>query len=257
MSKFMLSTISIVCSMIFATSAQAMETVGCSCIEEQLTSAQQDNNEHIDQTRERVVKLLHELKNMVGTRASRELGMCPQGQCYPRCPQPIDEVLEQILCILCSLKCHKGFDLCKIDHIEEWIALIEAIACDSVPCPKLPKNVCDALAQLADGLTELLHRIGCPDCEMSVPDSILGGLCYISSQIEVVDSKVDNIESKVVQIDDEIVDLTEKVDNVVDTIGDKDQDVDCGIINETDCDTIMAMDLSVIQWLKAIFAKIK
>lgn len=254
MSKLTWSTICLACSVFFVTSVQAMDN-------QKTTAPQQTNQELIDNARARVIASLHELKDIMSTRSAREPGMCPQGQCYPTCPQQIDPILEQIRCILCSMKC-KG--MCEIDHIEEWIALIEAIACHPVPSPKLPENVCAALAQLADGLTELLHRVGCGECEISMPDDILGRLCFIASQIEVIDDKVDNLGCNIGRLDCEIANLTDKVDDIScdvsefdHTLGTRYQTVDCSIIEETDCNTIMSMDLSVIQWLKAIFAKVK
>lgn len=81
------------------------------------------------------------------------------------CDSGLLEEIRQCVCVIKN-------KLCEIDHEYDWIALFEAINCQSgidvLAYNDVPESISDGLADLAQALTELLERIGCPITDSTV-----------------------------------------------------------------------------------------
>jgi hypothetical protein len=220
---------------------------------------------------------LNEVKKIAETRSPRPVGTCAADVKLPEPPIAGGQVLQQLKCIVCQLKEIIGC----VDHEGTYRKLLEAIecCCDGGPCT--PQDFGDAIALLAKALTEILNRLGCPEgmCDNDLfPLDVFGDLCYISSQIDVLDSKIDTIGSNV-EVFDSKIDIIESSIEVIDSkidgvtsmteiiesniaecctvIGSPDETVDCdfALTYHDTCDSINDTELSIVQWLKAIFLK--
>lgn len=131
----------------------------------------------------------------------------------PCAPNAVDE-LRGLICCLRSIIGDQ------VNHAEDWESLIDAIECSSPDQVVTPQSIVDALALIADGLTEILNRIGCGDCP-GIPDfprDILGRQCYTQEYlVEVIDSEIDVINSKI----DVLIDEVSVVDEIVQDIDSK------------------------------------
>ena len=220
---------------------------------------------------------LSDVKKIAETRSPRPVGICASDVKMPEPPTANGHLLHQIKCIVAQLKEIIGC----VDHEGTYLKLLEAIecGCDFGPCT--PADFGDAIALLAKALTEILNRLGCPEagCDNDLfPLDVFGDLCYISSQIDVleehaqviqskifamnteidiIDSKIDVIDSKI----DSVASVTELIEsNIAEcctVIGTPDETVDCefALTYHDNCETINETDLSIVQWLKAIFLK--
>ena len=191
----------------------------------------------VDEAKKQILKAIDDIKLLIQTRAPRPGGTCASNSAV--LPNVDNTLLEQIRSIVCQLKSC----ICEVDHEGVWISLIDEIACSQIDNPVVPVNFADAVAAIAQALTEILNRLGCPECENELlPPDVLGDLCYISSQIDVLDSKVDTIESN--------------ISSCCTVIGSPNETIDCDFITTvTECPTINNSELSIIQWLKAIYLK--
>lgn len=196
----------------------------------------------VDDAKKQILTALYDLKQLIQTRAPRSEGVCASGGLFA--PQPVVDgaLIEQIKCILCQLQ---TCACCDIDNSATWTSLIDEIACSHIDAPDVPQDWCAVAAIVAQALTEILARIGCPDCDNPLlPPDVLGSLCYLSSQVDVIESQIDVIESNIA--------------SCCTVIGSPDETVDCDFaLTETNCSIINETDLSIIQWLKAIFIKCK
>lgn len=204
---------------------------------------------------------LHDVKKIAETtRAPRPSGTCAPNVTSPEQPVAQAPVLQQIKGILCQLKSIIG----EVDHEGTYMRLLDEIecGCDSHEC--LPEDYGDALALLAKALTEVMHRIGCPECDNDMfPLDLFGDLCYISSQVDIVESNIDGISSEIELMDSKIDAIDSKVDiiesNIAEcstVIGTPADMIDCDFAQlPQECDDINNAEHSIVQWLKAIFIK--
>ena len=218
---------------------------------------------------------LKDVQKLAEAKAPRPDGVCATGIQIPTQPVSSSSVFQQLKCILCQLKSLIG----RVDNQGTYLRLLNEIECGccSGYCP--PSTMGDAIATLAKALTEILSRLGCPECcdNDLFPIDIFGELCYTSSQIAVIDAKIDVITTELVitdsminNVQNSVNTINTKVDNVTtivedirttvteccSVIGSRADTVDCEFVGDiNDCATINDTNLSVIQWLKAIFVK--
>ena len=80
----------------------------------------------------------------------------------------------------------------------------------------------------------------------------------MNTEINIIDSKIDIIDSKIDIVDSKIDVIESDIAACCTVIGRPDETVDCSFIETlTSCEEINAQEMSIIQWLKAIFVKIK
>lgn len=214
----------------------------------------------VDDAKKQILTALYDLKKLVQTRAPRQDGVCASDGTLQVPPIADGAFLEQIKCILCQLKSVIG----DVDHEGTWVKLLEEISCSHVAHPEIPQDYADVAAVVAKALTEILNRLGCPECENELlPPDVLGSLCYLSSQVDVLEEHAQTIESKVFAMNTEINIIDSKIDVIESdiaacctVIGKPDETIECDFITTVStCDEINASELSIIQWLKAIYLK--
>jgi len=165
------------------------------------------------------------LLNTIGTRAIREDARAPRpdalsfpGSEPSSIVSPFDnatlKLIQECLCIVknCVKQIKKDI---MVEPSEEWASLIDKIACSMIDNPDLPMNLPEGQELLAEGLTEILCRIGCP----LDPDNIFEFLNLILMKVCTVDSKVDVIDSEVGTIFSKICTIDSKIDVIDDEVG--------------------------------------
>lgn len=216
--------------------------------------------DNIDMAKQQIMNALSDLKKLVQTRAPRLDGISNEDGSLSVSSCVDGTFLEQIKCILCKLTAVIG----EVDYEGTWAKLLEEISCEHAKHPEIPQDYAAVAAVVAKALTEILQRIGCSECENELlPPDVLGALCYISSQIDVLEEHAQTIQSKVFLMNSEINIIDSKIDTIesnisacCSVIGTPNETIDCSFIdNLTTCDQINGTDLSIIQWLKAIFLK--
>ena len=90
---------------------------------------------------------------------------------------PIDyatlKVMQECLCVIKDCVQQIKESLVFIVEPDAWFSLIDAIECSHIDAPTTPANLAEGQLLLAEGITELLERVGCLDDEVPTPNAIL------------------------------------------------------------------------------------
>ena len=131
---------------------------------------------NVDEAKKQILTALYDLKKLVQTRSPRPDGICASECSFSGAPIVDAALLEQIKCIVCQLKSVIG----DVDHEGTWVKLLEEISCSHVAHPEIPQDYAEVAAVVAKALTEILNRLGCPECENELlPPDVLGSLCCL------------------------------------------------------------------------------
>ena len=98
---------------------------------------------------------------------------------------PIDyatlKVMQECLCVIKDCVQQIKESLVFIVEPDAWFSLIDAIECSHIDAPTTPANLAEGQLLLAEGITELLERVGCLDDEVPTPNAILDVNIYSDS----------------------------------------------------------------------------